>query len=49
LLTADSRIVDAGLLGTYLLGAAVLIAVTRGRLGLSVMRTHQIENEEAGT
>jgi membrane protease YdiL (CAAX protease family) len=34
LLVADSQIVDVVLLGTYLVGAAVLIAVTRGRLGL---------------
>jgi membrane protease YdiL (CAAX protease family) len=49
LLTADSRIVDAVLLGTYLVGAGVLIAATRGRLGLSIMKTRQIENEEAVT
>jgi CAAX protease family protein len=36
LLTGDSRIVDAVLLGTYLVGAAVLIAVTRGRLGIPI-------------
>jgi membrane protease YdiL (CAAX protease family) len=34
LLTADSRIVDIVLLGTYLVVAGVLVAVTRGRLGL---------------
>jgi uncharacterized protein len=34
LLTADSRMVDVVLLGTYLVGAGVLIAITRGRLGL---------------
>jgi uncharacterized protein len=33
LLTADSPLVDAVLLSTYLLGAGVLIALTRGRLG----------------
>jgi uncharacterized protein len=33
LLTADSLLVDAVLLATYLLGAVVLIALTRGRLG----------------
>jgi uncharacterized protein len=49
LLTVDSRIVDAVLLGTYLLGAGVLIAATRGRLGLSITKTRQIENEEAVT
>ena len=34
LLSADSRIVDAVLLGTYVVGAGVLVAVTRGRLGM---------------
>ena len=33
LLTIDSRVVDVVLLGTYVVGASVLIAVTRGRLG----------------
>ena len=33
LLTADSTLVDAVLLSTYLVGAGVLIALTRGRLG----------------
>jgi membrane protease YdiL (CAAX protease family) len=33
LLTADSPVVDAVLLSTYLLGAGLLIALTRGRLG----------------
>jgi uncharacterized protein len=33
LLSTDSRIVDAVLLGTYVVGAGALIAVTRGRLG----------------
>lgn len=33
LLVADSRVVDAVLLSTYIVGAAVVIAVTRGRLG----------------
>ena len=33
MLTADSQIVDAVLLGTYVVAAGVLIAVTRGRLG----------------
>jgi uncharacterized protein len=33
LLSTDSGIVDAVLLGTYVVGAGVLIAVTRGRLG----------------
>jgi membrane protease YdiL (CAAX protease family) len=33
LLSADSPIVDAVLLGSYVLAAGVLIAVTRGRLG----------------
>jgi membrane protease YdiL (CAAX protease family) len=46
LLSADSQIVDAVLLGTYLVGAGVLIAVTRGRLGLPLMKICQIENEE---
>ncbi|HEX6760516.1 MAG TPA: type II CAAX endopeptidase family protein [Propionibacteriaceae bacterium] len=34
LLSADSRIVDAVLLGTYVVGAGVLVAVTHGRLGM---------------
>jgi CAAX protease family protein len=34
LLVADSQMVDAVLLGTYVVGAAALLAVTRGRLGL---------------
>ena len=34
LLSADSRIVDAVLLGTYVVRAGVLVAVTRGRLGM---------------
>lgn len=46
LLTADSRIVDVVLLGTYLVGAGVLIAVTRGRLGLTANKTRQAESEE---
>jgi CAAX protease family protein len=46
LLTADSQIVDAVLLGTYVVGAGVLIAVTRGRLGLSA-KTRQAHSEEA--
>jgi Type II CAAX prenyl endopeptidase Rce1-like len=33
LLTADSPLVDAVLLSTYVLGAGALIALTRGRLG----------------
>ena len=33
LLTADSPLVDAGLLSTYVVGAGALIALTRGRLG----------------
>jgi CAAX protease family protein len=33
LLVADSRIVDAVLLGAYIVGAGLLIAATRGRLG----------------
>jgi uncharacterized protein len=33
LLVADSRVVDAVLLSTYIVGAAVVIAITRGRLG----------------
>jgi uncharacterized protein len=33
LLTADSRTVDVMLLGTYVVGAGLLIAITRGRLG----------------
>jgi hypothetical protein len=37
------------LLGTYLVGPGVLIAATRGGLGLSMMKTRQIENEEAVT
>jgi membrane protease YdiL (CAAX protease family) len=43
LLTADSRIVDVVLLGTYLVGAGVLIAVTRGRLGLPANKTSQAQ------
>ena len=35
LLTADSFIVDAVLFASYVLAAAVLIVVTRGRLGLT--------------
>jgi hypothetical protein len=33
LLTADSPLVDGVLLATYVLGAGVLIALTRARLG----------------
>jgi membrane protease YdiL (CAAX protease family) len=34
LLTTDSRIVDGVLLGTYIVAAGVIVAVTRGRLGI---------------
>jgi hypothetical protein len=34
LLSSDSRIVDVALLACYLLAALVIIAVTRGRLGI---------------
>ena len=40
LLTADSPLVDAVVLSTYLLGVGVLIAVTRGRLGHEVPASH---------
>ena len=40
LLTADSPLVDAVVLSTYLLGVGVLIAVTRGRLGYEVPTSH---------
>ena len=47
LLSADSRIVDFVLLGTYVVGAGVLIAITRGRLGIPRAKmTHAAENEE---
>ncbi len=47
LLSADSRIVDFVLLGTYVVGAGVLIAITRGRLGIPrAKKTHAAENEE---
>jgi uncharacterized protein len=45
LLTADSRIVDIVLLGTYLVVAGVLVAVTRGRLGLPANKTRQAGSE----
>jgi hypothetical protein len=47
LLSADSRIVDVVLLGTYVVGAVVLIAVTSGRLGASAAKTREAESEEA--
>jgi uncharacterized protein len=40
LLTADSPLVDAVVLSTYLLGVGVLIALTRGRLGYEVSTSH---------
>ena len=47
LLSADSRMVDFVLLGTYVVGAGVLIAITRGRLGIPrAKKTHAAENEE---
>lgn len=46
LLSADSRIVDVVLLGTYLAAAGVLIAATRGRLGMPPTKTCEAENEE---
>jgi uncharacterized protein len=46
LLAADSPIVDVVLLGTYVVGAGVLIAATRGRLGFPVKK-HQADGEEA--
>jgi CAAX protease family protein len=46
LLTADSRIVDVVLLGTYVVVAGALIAATRGRLGLPANKTRQAEIEE---
>ena len=47
LLSADSRIVDFALLGTYVVGAGVLIAITRGRLGIPrAKEAHAAENEE---
>ena len=39
LLTADSPLVDAVLLATYLVGAGVLIALTRGRLGYGATKS----------
>jgi membrane protease YdiL (CAAX protease family) len=45
LLFVDSPIVDIVLLGSYVVGAAVLIAVTRGRLGKPV-KMRQAESEE---
>ena len=41
LLTADSPLVDAVLLATYLVAAGVLIAVTRGRLATEVRNQTQ--------
>jgi membrane protease YdiL (CAAX protease family) len=45
LLFVDSPMVDIVLLGSYVVGAAVLIAVTRGRLGKPV-NMRQAESEE---
>jgi membrane protease YdiL (CAAX protease family) len=39
LLTADSPLVDVVLLSTYVLGAGLLIALTRGRLGYGVTKS----------
>ncbi|HET9562290.1 MAG TPA: type II CAAX endopeptidase family protein [Propionibacteriaceae bacterium] len=39
LLTADSPLVDAVLLATYLVGAGILIALTRGRLGYGATKS----------
>ena len=47
LLSAASCIVDVVLLGTYVVGAVGLIAVTRGRLGASAAKTREAESEEA--
>jgi membrane protease YdiL (CAAX protease family) len=46
LLSADSPMVDIVLLGTYVVGAAVLIAVTRGRVGMPAPTPRQAESEE---
>jgi CAAX protease family protein len=43
LLTADSRIVDVVLLGTYLVGAGVLVLVTCGRLGMPAKKVNSEE------
>jgi uncharacterized protein len=47
LLSTDSRMVDAVLLGTYIVVAAALIVATRGRLGIPMTKRPQIENREA--
>jgi uncharacterized membrane protein len=47
LLSTDSRMVDAVLLGTYIVVAAALIVATRGRLGIPMTKRRQIENREA--
>ena len=47
LLSTDSRMVDAMLLGTYIVVAAALIVATRGRLGIPMTKRPQIENREA--
>ena len=46
LLSADSPMVDIVLLGTYVVGAAVLIAVTRGRVVMPAPTPRQAESEE---
>jgi len=47
LLTTDSLIVDVVLLGTYVLVAAVLIALTHGRLGVTETTTPLLAESEA--
>ena len=47
LLTADSPVVDAVLLGSYLAGALIIIAATRGRLGLRPGQPPGVEERKA--
>jgi uncharacterized protein len=47
LLTADSPTVDAVLLGCYVVAAAVLIAVTRGRLGYRTTTPTHLRGKDA--
>jgi hypothetical protein len=46
LLTLDSRIVDAVLLGTYIVGAGVLTVASRGRLGMPIKTAHRADSKE---
>ena len=49
LLTADSPLVDVVLVATYLLGAGVLIALTRGQLGYEGKRSDASSDDDDGS